>query len=156
MRSCVVSALAMVLLTACGPEPKPVVLEPAKIAEAPTHADESRRFTTVNLVKTEVVPRELMATFMPGGTLARYRKGKKEYEMFVAKCDSATNAAILLLDWHKDLAGSKYVPSFGGYFGLRGRRPLFVFSKGAWIAGIVGLAEKDADVEARVLAAHLD
>jgi hypothetical protein len=93
---------------------------------------------------------------MPGGTLAHYKKGKREYEMFVAKLPSATDAAILLPDWRKALVDSKLVPSFGGYFGQDAGRPVFVFTKGAWMAGVVGLAEKDADVEARVLAAHLD
>ncbi len=31
-----------------------------------------------------------------------------------------------------------------------------VFAKGAWIAGVAGLPEKDADLAARTLAAHLD
>ncbi|HLJ13920.1 MAG TPA: hypothetical protein VKV15_05440 [Bryobacteraceae bacterium] len=93
--------------------------------------------------------------FMPGGTIARYKKGKTEYEMFVAKLPSATDAAILLPDWNKALTGSKLVPSFGGYFGDDGGRPVFVFAKGAWIAGIAGLPEKQADAQARILAAEL-
>ncbi len=88
--------------------------------------------------------------------MARYKKGKKEYEMFVAKLANATDAAILLPDWRKALVDSKLVPSFGGYFGQDAGRPVFVFVKGAWIAGIAGLAEKEADLEARTLAAHLD
>jgi hypothetical protein len=108
-------------------------------------------------VGTKVVDKELMGqTFMPGGTLARYKKGKKEYEMFVAKLPTATDAAILLLDWHKAMADSKLIPSFGGYFGLDAGRPVFVFSKGAWIAGIAGLPQKEADVEARTLASRLN
>ncbi len=101
--------------------------------------------------------KELMGKpFMPGGTLARYKKGKKQYEMFAAKLPTATDAAILLLDWRKALTGSKLVPAFGGYFGQDAGRPVFVFSKGAWIAGIAGLPEKEADLEARTLAAHLN
>jgi hypothetical protein len=126
-------------------------------AEAPKPSDESDRFATVNLVGTKVVDKELLGkSFMPGGTLARYKKGKKEYEMFVAKLPTPTDAAILLLDWKKALANSKLVPSFGGYFGLDAGRPVFVFAKGAWIAGVAGLPEKEADLEARTLAAHLN
>jgi len=66
------------------------------------------------------------------------------------------DAAFLLLDWNKALAGAKLVPSFGGYFGQDAGRPVFVFAKGAWIAGVAGLPEKDADMAARTLAAHLD
>ena len=157
MRTVIVSAIAMVFLTSCGSEPKPVSSEPAKQAEAPKPSDESQRFATANLVESKVVDKELMGKpFMPGGTLARYKKGKKEYEMFVAKLATATDAAILLPDWRKALTDSKLVPSFGGYFGQDAGRPVFVFTKGAWIAGIAGLPEKDADLEARTLAAHLD
>lgn len=152
----VIIAASTLLISSCGSQPKPAT-EPAKQAEAPRPSDESQRFATANLVKTEVVDKELMGKpFMPGGTLARYKKGKKEYEMFVAKLPSATDAAILLPDWRKTLTNSKLVPSFGGYFGQDAGRPVFVFAKGAWIAGIAGLSEKDADMEARTLAAHLD
>jgi hypothetical protein len=151
----VLAALA-VLLSSCGSQPKPAA-EPTKQAEAPKPSDESQRFATANLVETKVVDKELMGKpFMPGGTLARYKKGKKEYEMFVAKLPTATDAAILLPDWRKALTDSKLVPSFGGYFGQDAGRPVFVFAKGAWIAGIAGLPEKEADMEARTLAAHLD
>lgn len=92
---------------------------------------------------------------MPGGTLATYRKGKTEYSMFLAKLPNATDAALLLLDWNKSLTGAHLVPSFGGYFGQDAGRPVFVFTKGAWIAGVVGLPEKEADLEARTLAGRI-
>jgi hypothetical protein len=154
MRTCVLSVTAVLLLTSCGSQPKP---EPVTKVETPKPADESARFVTANLVETKVVDKELMGKpFMPGGTLARYKKGKKEYEMFVVKLATATDAAILLPDWRKALTDSKLVPSFGGYFGIDAGRPVFVFSKGAWIAGIAGLPEKEADAEARILAARLN
>jgi len=119
--------------------------------------DESRRFPMANFVGAAVVDKQLLGKpFMPGGTLARYKKGKTEYEMFVAKLPTATDAAVILPDWRKALTDSKLVPSFGGYFGRDADRPVFVFSKGPWIAGVVGLPEKDADVQARALAARLD
>jgi hypothetical protein len=149
-------AAVAVLISSCGSQPKPAPLEPTKKVQAPKPSDESDRFPTVNLVGTKVVDKELLGKpFMPGGTLARYKRGKKEYEMFVAKLPTPTDAAILLLDWKKALADSKLIPSFGGYFGQDSGRPVFVFSKGAWIAGVAGLPEKEADVEARTLAAHL-
>jgi hypothetical protein len=43
----------------------------------------------------------------------------------------------------------------GGYFGMDGDRPVYVFVKGAWVAGIVGLTEEKADAAARVFAARL-
>jgi hypothetical protein len=107
-------------------------------------------------VETKLVPDHLMdKSFMPGGNLARYKRGSAEYEMFVAKLPDASTAALLLLDWRKGLADAKLIPSFGGYFGKDGNLPVFVFSKGGWIAGIAGLSEKEMDLRARSLAARL-
>src|SRR6266478_1608413 len=151
MRAPLLIALAL-LSTSCGPKPKPVTP-----VEAPKSHDESRRFPTANLVDTKVVDKQLLGkTFMPGGTLAHYKKGKLEYDMFVARLPTATDAAVILPDWRTTLSDSKLIPSFGGYFGRDADRPVFVFSKGPWIAGIVGLQEKDADLQARALAAKLD
>ncbi|MCC6390554.1 MAG: hypothetical protein IT167_08120 [Bryobacterales bacterium] len=155
MRILPVPAL-LLLLSSCAPEPKPTP-PPAKQAEAPKPADESRRFPQDNLVETKLVAKELLGKpFMPGGTLARYRKGAREFDMFVGKLPSPTGAALLLLDWKKALTGAKLIPSFGGYFGMDGKRPVFVFSKGNWIAGVAGLPEKEADLQARGLASRLD
>ena len=150
-------AAAAALLVSCGSEPKPSAPEPAKPASAARPADESRRFPLADRVDTQVVDSRLLGkSFMPGGTLAHYKRGKTEYSMFVARMPSAQDAAFLLLDWNKALAGSKLIPSFGGYFGQDEGRPVFVFAKGVWIAGVAGLPEKDADLAARTLAAHLD
>ncbi len=155
MRICCVAAL-LVMLSACGEAPKPASATPRKI-EAPKPTDESRRFPKANLVETVVVDKELLGKpFMPGGTIARYKKGRAEYEMFIAKLPDATAAAFLLLDWQKALNGAKLNPGFGGYFGMDGKRPVFVFPKGAWMAGVAGLPEKEADAQARILASLID
>jgi hypothetical protein len=149
--------LAAALLISCGTAPQPPAPEPAKPAEAPKPSDESRRFPLPNRVDTQVVDDHLLGKpFMPGGTLAHYRRGKIEYSMFLARMPSPQDAAFLLLDWNKALAGATLIPSFGGYFGQDAGRPVFVFAKNAWIAGVAGLPEKDADLAARTLAAHLD
>ncbi len=120
-------------------------------------ADESRKFPIANLVETKVIERELMGkAFMPGGTIAHYKNGNVEYDMFVARVADANAAALMLPDWRKSLTDAKLVPSFGGYFGSDAGRPVFVFSKGAWIAGVAGLNEKEADAVARTLASRLD
>src|SRR5271170_4777984 len=156
MRIAVASVMS-ILLISCGSQPKPAVSEPAKVEAPPKPSDESDRFSTANLVGTKVIDAKLLGkSFMPGGPLAQYKKGKKEYDMFVSKLPTPTDAALLLLDWNKALTGSKLVPSFGGYFGQDAGRPVFVFAKGAWIAGIVGLPQKDADLEGRTLASHLN
>ena len=144
------------LLISCGSEPKPPATAPPEAA-GPKPADESRRFPLANQVGTQVIDNKLLGhPFMPGGTLASFKKGKVEYSMFVARLPAATDAALLLLDWKKALTDAKLIPSFGGYFGQDEGHPVFVFTKGAWIAGVAGLPEKDADLEARSLAAHLD
>jgi hypothetical protein len=148
--------LLVIALTGCSSEPKPAPAAVEKAAE-PKPADESRRFPAENLVDTKVVDTHLMGkSFMPGGTLANYKSGKTEYKMFVAKLPSATDAALLLPDWRKALADAKLEPGFGGYFGKDEGVPVFVFPKNAWIAGIAGLPEKEADLKARSLAAKLD
>ena len=153
--SVLLAAVFAILTCSCGSQP--AVSEPAKKADAPKPSDESDRFSKVNLVKTQVIERQLLGKpFMPGGTLAHYKKGSKDYEMFVAKLPTATDAAILLLDWNKVLKNSKLVSSFGGYIGEDELQTVFVFAKGGWIAGTVGLSPKEADLEARTLAAHLN
>jgi hypothetical protein len=159
MATVLAAGFTAVVMTSCGSERTPPANETASKAEAPSPkpADESRRFPKTDLVESKVVQKQLLGkAFMPGGTLATYKKGNAEYEMFVAQMPSPTDAAILLLDWKKDLADAKLVPSFGGYFGQDAGRPVFVFSKGSWIAGIAGLPEKQADAQARLLAAELD
>lgn len=152
------AAVATVLFSSCGSEPKPAAaVEPPKKAEEPKPINESQRFPKANLLNAQVIDKQLLGkSFMPGGTLAHYKKGKVEYDMFVAELPSPTDAAILLLDWKKGLSDSKLIPSFGGYFGDDEGRPVFVFAKGSWIAGIAGLPEKQADAAARVLAAELN
>ncbi len=128
-----------------------------KLAEPPKPADESARFSKTYRLDTIVVDNHLLGKpFMPGGTLAQYKKGRAEYEMFVAKLPTATDAAVILPDWKKLLTDPKYEASFGGYYGHDAGRPIFVFTKGPWIAGIAGLPEKDADAEARKLAKALN
>lgn len=151
-------AAASLLLISCGSEPKPAAVpQPVQPAEVSKPPDESRRFPPPNLVGTKVVNDHLLGkAFMPGGTLAHYKKGKLDYEMFLAKLATPTDAAILLPDWRKALADVKPVPSFGGLFGSDGGRPVFVFTKGAWMLGIAGLNEQDADQQGRVLAGRVN
>jgi len=148
--------LVPALLISCGAEPKPAAEPPAKPAAAKP-SDETRRFPSANQVNTEVVDTQLLGkSFMPGGTLAHYKHGKQEYMMFIVKMPNPQDAAFLLLDWNKTLKGSQIVPAFGGYCGDDAGRTVFVFAKDRWVAGVVGLPQKEADLAARGLAAHLD
>jgi len=154
MRACLAVAALAALTISCGSDSKPPAAAPK--AETPKPADESRYLPKAGLVESHVVDRELLGkSFMPGGTLGHYKVGKAEFDMFVARMPAPQDAAFLLLDWNKALANSTLVPSFGGYFGQDGERPVFVFSKGVWIAGVAGLSQKDADTQARALAGML-
>ena len=157
-RSLAAAAMAL-LLAACGSSPDgPNTQPPQKQAVLPPKPpDDSRYLPKTNQVATEVVADHLLGkSFMPGGTLARYKNGRTEYDVFVRKLASPLDAALLLADWQKELKNAKLVPAFGAYTGDDGGRPVFVFTKGAWIAGIAGLNEKQADLPARTLASALN
>ncbi len=156
MRTLIVAAF-VILLSSCDSKPPAPAAEAPKPAAVAPPADESQRFPKAFLIGTVVVPKQLLGKpFMPGGTLGQFKKGKAEFDEFVAKTASPTDAALILPDWKNALTDPKYIASFGGYFGRDAGRPIFVFTKGAWIAGIAGLQQKEADAEARKLAKALD
>lgn len=157
MRTLTVAAFTLLLLSCDSKTPDAPKTDAPKAAEPAKPSDESRRFSKVHLVDTILVEKQLLGKpFMPGGTLAQYKKGQTEFDMFIAKTASPTDAAVILPDWKKALTDAKYIPSFGGFYGYDAGRPVFVFTKGAWIAGVAGLKEKEADAEARKLAKALD
>lgn len=155
LRPCL--ALFAVLLISGGcsnPAPESKTSVPAEAPEPPP--DQSQHFSQTGLLKMERVPDHLLGKkFMPGGNLATYKRGKLEYQQFLGKMPDADHAAFLLLDWNKELKGSKYLAHMGGYAGMDGDRPVYVFTKGAWIAGISGLPQDQADIVAREFAARL-
>jgi hypothetical protein len=151
-------AVAAIALTWCGcsssaPEVKNA---PTPVAATEPPPDQSQHFPQTGLVKMDRIADHLLdKNFMPGGNLATYKRGKLEYQQFLGKMPDADHAAFLLLDWNRQLTGSKYLAHMGGYFGLDGARPVYVFTKGAWIAGIAGLPQEQADAIAREFAARL-
>lgn len=154
--SALLTVVSGLFLISCGSANRPAPAAEVPKKAAPKIFDEWRRFPKENLIDTKVVQTNLMGkSFMPGGTLARYKKGKTEYEMFLAEYPTADDAAIASLDWKKALDDSRLVPSFGGCFGKDAGRPVFVFPKNQWIAGVAGLPEKEADAVARVLAGQI-
>ena len=120
-------------------------------------ADESRRFTLENRVKIDFVEDNLLGKdYLPGGNLAEYKQGEKNYQQFLTRVDTAEKAAFLLVDFRDDLTDAKYLAYMGGYFGHDGDQSVLVFQKGRSLAGVIGLPEKEADMAARVFAAALD
>jgi hypothetical protein len=150
-------AATAVWLASCSSESKPAAPTEVKTEEPAKPADETRRFPSAGQVSTQVVNSHILnKSFMPGGTIAHFKKGNTEYDMFVVQFPTATDAAIALANWDGALQGAKLVPTFGGYFGTDAGRPVFVFPKDKWVAGVVGLPQAQADPAARVLAARLN
>jgi hypothetical protein len=154
-----VSAIAAgaALLAGCGggAEPKKPAAAPAK--KRPAVADETHRFPAEGRIDAKVVEDHVLGReFLPGGNVARYRRGKQEFEMFLIRTKVPEAAALLLFDYKKRMENPKLIAHFGGYYGKDGDRMVFVFAKGAWLAGVAGLPEKDADMAARELAARLN
>jgi hypothetical protein len=87
--------------------------------------------------------------------LAEYEAKEKKYQLFLIRAASANEALGLLLALRKDLSESKFVAHMGGYFGMDSGRPVYAFQKGPYLAGVVGLSEAEADVQARNFAARL-
>ena len=140
-----------ILLIACSSAPSP-----PKTAEShpppPPPRDESAQLPLRGRLDSRVIADKLLGKpYLPGGTLADYQG----YQLFLARTDSAQQAAFLLLDFKKDLADAKYLAHMGGYFGMDGGKPIYVFAKGPLLAGVIGLPREEADRIAREFAARL-
>jgi hypothetical protein len=118
--------------------------------------DLGTKFPLSGQTRMQLIPDHLLGKgFMPGGNLADYKTPAGEYQMFLVKLPDSQKAAFLLLDWKSAMPQARYLASMGGYFGTDQGKPMYVFSKGPFLAGFVGLSEEKADPEARRLAAKL-
>lgn len=155
MRS--VLLLTLLLSYGCGPESKPAVPQTeAAPKKNPPPADHARWFPKKDQVSMTLVPGHVMGKdFLPGGNVARYQRGSQQYEMFLIAAPDTQTPALWTFDYKKQMPDAKLIPHFGGYFGKDGGRHAFVFAKNKWLVGIVGLAEKDADLAARDFAGRL-
>ncbi|HVP46488.1 MAG TPA: hypothetical protein VMT32_07890 [Bryobacteraceae bacterium] len=151
-------AAALAVLCSCGGSPPPK--EPAAGVPAQEKAkpvDETRRFPLADQVSMRLIDDHILGKdFLPGGNVAEYRRKGKTYQQFLVHTRSPDAAALLLFDFKNHLRAAKFLPHMGGYFGMDGTSPVYVFPKGAFLAGLVGLPEKDADLLARQFAARLD
>lgn len=142
------------ILGGCAPKPRQASQNRSAIGGTAT--DASALLPKEDVVAVKVVKKELLGkSFMPGGTLARYQRGKVAYEIFLSELPTPTDAAIILAHWDEALKNLKVVRSLDAYYGIDTGHPTYVFAKGPWIAGITGLSEKEADREARLLAERL-
>ena len=158
MNRCEFALLLAGALAACGGQPEAPAEQAEKAAPVvPKPPDESRRFPADGRVKVDLVDANLLGKhYLPGGNLAEYERNGKKFRMFLAAAESPDAAAFLMLDFKNDLSDAKYVSHMGGYFGRDGEEPVFVLQKGKYLAGVVGLDEKEADLTARELASRLD
>lgn len=148
-------AAASLLLNGCGGTAEKQAEAPVKKKRA--IADETHRFPVEGRLEAKVVEDHVLGReFLPGGNVARYRRGKQEFDMFVIRTSVPEAAALMLFDYKKRMENPKLIAHFGGYYGKDGERMVFVFAKGVWVAGVAGLPEKDADMAARELAARLN
>lgn len=158
MRPTALFFVCALILGGCGgAKPPAEVPKKAAAPAAPKPTDQTRRFPSARRVDVTLVETALFGKpFLPGGNIARYKRGAREYEMFIIRAASPSAAAILLFDYKNTLEKPKFIAHFGGYFGSDAGTPTFLFSKGSWLAGIRGLPEADADTEGRELAGRLD
>jgi hypothetical protein len=154
MRFCLWMAVFAVLSGCSVPTERPA----AKKAAAPVvrPSDETRRFPPQDRVKVEIIDNHLLGKdFLPGGNLAEYTRGGKSYQLFLIEAESPLAAALLMNEHQTSLSNSKFIPHMGGFFGMDGEQPVYIFAKAQWLAGLVGLPQEEADVIAREFAARL-
>lgn len=150
-------AVCIALLCGCGSEPPKQQPQNAPAPAAPKPVDEARRFPVADRVSLQLVDNHVLGKeYLPGGNVAEYRRKGKSYQQFLVHSSSAESAALLLFDFKGHLSGAKYLAHMGGYFGMDGATPVYIFQKGVFLAGLIGLPEKDAEPLARQFAARLD
>ena len=141
------------MLSACSSPPA----QNAPAAAPAKPQDESRRFPLADQVSMRLVDDHVLdKDFLPGGNVAEYKRKGKTYQQFLVHAKSSEAAALLLFDFKGHLRDAKFLPHMGGYFGMDGATPVYILQKAAFLAGFVGLPEKDADLLARQFAARLD
>jgi hypothetical protein len=154
-RCCLAFALLLTLGGCSVPSKEPVVKKAAE--PAPRPADESRRFPMQDRVKVEIVEGHLLGKeLLPPGNLAEYAHGGKTFYLFLAEAKSGDAAALLMFDYKNTFENSKLLPHMGGYYGMDGDQPVYLFVKGKWLAGLVGMEEAEADPLAREFAARMN
>jgi hypothetical protein len=141
------------LMFGCGSAPEKKAAAPPP---APPVKDDTALLLPLNRTAARIVPDHLLGkTALPGGTIGDYEQGGKRYQLFIIETASAQDAAILLLDLKGSLTNAAYIAYMGGYFGTDAGKPVYVFAKLKYLAGVVGLPEDLADPVARQLAARL-
>lgn len=144
------------LLAGCSSAPK-VEEKPAfRMPSLPRQIAEDVRFPSANRKSVEVVESNLLGyNFLASGNLATYQTDSARYLLFLIRCKDASQAGVYLTDIKNELKDPKFVASYGAYFSQMPSGPIFVFAKGIYLAGIVGLPEDEAVQTGKEFAARL-
>lgn len=147
----------LLLLVACGEAEKPAAPKYPWRAAAPAPKTETLRFPPNDQVSVTIVEDQILGhDFLPGGNLGLYKNAKKEYKLFLVKLANYVAPANALLEYKNRMPDAKPVPTFGGYAGTDRGQPAFVFTKGDYLLGIVGLTPEEADPVARIFAGRVN
>lgn len=147
--------LVAAVCLACGGSVAEAPPAEAKV-EKPKPPDESRRFPRDGQTNMELVDDNLLGKdYLPGGNLATYEKDGETYQLFLIVTQDPNAAGNLTFDAKEKLTDPKFVASFGGYFGMDGETPWFIFPKTNHLLGIVGLPQEEADLVGRDFAARV-
>lgn len=158
MRTLIPLITAALLFSGCGaPAPKQEAAKPVAPAAREMPAPEDRRFPAEGRGEVTQTAEPLYGKpFLTGGNIAKYKRGDKQFELFLIKSSNPSAPASMMFEYKTALAGPKFIAHFGGYAGKDGDVDVFLFSKGSWLAGIRGLPQSEADLIARDFAARLD
>lgn len=149
-------------LVACGSPAENKAESTAEVPAAPVklvhpkQEDLSRYMPRENRVSASLTQHNLFGKeTLPQATLAEYKKGARTYQQFLFKTQNAGMAAVYLGYLKDEMTAAKFVAGFGGYFGEIDGKPVFVFVKGEYVTGLVGLPLKQADAEGRLIAVRI-
>jgi hypothetical protein len=147
------SLVVILLLIGCSAAPEKKSSAPPP---PPPVKDNTALLLDANRTGARVVQDHVLGvSALPGGSVGDYEAGHRKYQLFVIETESPQSAAILLLDMKSSLTDAAYIAYMGGYFGAEAGAPVYVFSKGKYLAGVAGLPKDTADPIARQLAARL-
>ena len=112
-----------------------------------------RCFPVTGRIAIKEVPNHLFNNqAFPSGILADY----KGYQLFLMRTPGNQQAAFLLLDYKKTLRAPRYLPNMGGFYGTDSTdHPHYIFAKGPFLAGVIGLPQDQADPIAREFAGRI-
>ena len=153
-----IALFAVLALAACG-SPEEGVAPETKQAAAPLEEirDETHRFHKTGLIEAKVVNDNLGGKdFMPGGNFAEYEQDGKKYQVFFTLRRNNEQAMFLSMDYRDILGDQKFVPHFGGFYGMDGETPTLVFQKQKYVIVVAGLELADADQAGRLIAGYLN